>query len=219
MFGLFKRRPGGDGSAPSLDSVRFNTRGYESRGEPRPGQVRVWFTPEGDGLGLYFFAVPPDLPADACSAADLGAFYAAGLRASGGRLVEAAVVRVGGCPAVRVISKTPQQPSGLTYVGSLTLPFRDFSFVVKVQCEERGVTGVREAVLLDRRLATGEVPPVRDGHLALPGWDPDAAGYDAEFPDHPVSRVRRALHRVGESLAVAPGVARLPGFPLPEVPA
>ena len=29
--------------------------------------------------------------------------------------------------------------------------------MLKIQCEERGVTGVREAVLLDEKLGSGEV--------------------------------------------------------------
>src|SRR5262249_15378459 len=159
MFGLFKRGSSGGGSKLSLDAVRFDTTGYESGGEPRPGQVRVWFTPDGDGLGLYLCPVPPDLP-PARAVEELRAFYARSLEASGGRLVETAVLTVGGCAAVRVVFKAPQQPSGMTYVGSVTVPFRDFSFVVKVQCEERGTTGLREAVLLDRRLRAGDVPSV-----------------------------------------------------------
>jgi hypothetical protein len=51
----------------------------------------------------------------------------------------------------------------MTYVGSLTIPFLDFSFVIKVQCEEKGATGIREAVLLDRRLESGEMPSPSDG--------------------------------------------------------
>src|SRR3954447_14507445 len=100
MFGLFKRRSEPPGGTPSLDSVRFDVTGWDYRGEPRPGQVRVWFTPEGDGVGLYFFAVPPDLPPDARSADDLRAFYARGLEPSGGRLVEVSLPQLDGTPAV-----------------------------------------------------------------------------------------------------------------------
>ena len=75
MFGLFKRGPGGGGEKPSLDAVRFDTTGYASQGEPQPGKVRVWHTPEGDGLGVYFSPVPPDLPANAPSVEELAAFY------------------------------------------------------------------------------------------------------------------------------------------------
>jgi hypothetical protein len=39
--------------------------------------------------------------------------------------------------------------TGVTYLGSLTIPFRDFSFVIKVQCWEEGITGLREALLFD----------------------------------------------------------------------
>jgi hypothetical protein len=219
MFGLFKRRPDGSGPTPSLNSIRFDTSDYEYRGEPRPGEVRVWFTPEGDGVGLYFFALSPDLPSGARSVADLRAFYAAKLQASGGQLVETSVVRAGGCPAVLVLFKTPQQPSGMTYVGSLTIPFRDFSYVVKVQCEEGGPTGLRESVLMERRLAAGEIPMASGGRLHMADWNPDAAEFDAEFPDHPLSRLRRVLQRIIASLVAESTIARLPGFPLPAPPA
>lgn len=200
---------------PSLNAVRFDTTGYESRGEPRPGQVRVWFTPDGDGVGLYYFPVPPDLPV-ASSVDELREFYASGLERGGGRMVETSVFKFGACAAVRLIFKTPQQPSGMTYVGSVTIPFRDFSFVIKVQCEERGTTGIREAVLLDRRLRAGDVPSVSGGRMELPGWNPDAEEFDSEFPAHPVSRLRKVLRQVCGSLDVEPEVASLPGFHLPD---
>ncbi len=214
MFGLFERGSGEGGVTPSLDAVGFDTTEYQSGDEPRPGQVRVWFTSDGDRLGLYLFTVPPDLP-PARTADELRTFYARSLEASGGRLVETAGLTVGGCAAVRIIFKTPQQPSGMTYVGSVTIPFRDFSFVVKVQCEERGTTGLREAVLLDRLLQAGSVPSVSGGRTKLPVREPDSEEFDAEFPGHPVSRVRKVLRRVCGSLVVKPGVAGSPGFPLP----
>jgi hypothetical protein len=171
MFGIFKRGPGAGGE-PSLDAVRFDTKGYKYQGEAQPGRVRVWHTPEGDGLGVYFFTVPPDLPANATSVDDLAAFYSRLLGDSGGKLVEARVVEAGGCTAVRTIFSVPQQPSGRTYIGSLTVPFRDFSFVFKCQCPERGMTGSKEAILLDRSMAANEPMQKNDGgfHMSsLPG--------------------------------------------------
>ena len=82
MFGLFKRSSGGGGK-PSLDAVHFDTTGYAAQGEPQPGKVRVWHTPEGDGLGVYLFPVRPDLPANASSLDELAAFYARLLGDSG----------------------------------------------------------------------------------------------------------------------------------------
>src|SRR5262249_1454768 len=108
------------------------------------------------------------------------------------------------------------QPSGRTYVGSLTVPFRDFSFVLKCQCAEGGPTGFKEALLLDRSLAAGEPMKIEDGQFHIPGWDPDAERYDAEFPDHPVARARRVLAHVAGSLVVADEIRKLPGFSLPQ---
>jgi hypothetical protein len=216
MFGVFKRSSGDGGSKPSLDAIHFDATGYASQGEPQAGKVRVWHTPQGDGLGVYFFPVAPDLPANAGSVDELAAFYHRLLGNSGGRLVEVAVVVAGGWPAVRTILSVPQQPSGRTYVGSLTVPFRDFSFVVKCQCAEGGPTGLKEALLFDRSRAANEPMQIEGGRFHIPGWDPDAEEYDAEFPDHPVARARKVLTHVAASMVVAGDVRELPGFALPQ---
>jgi hypothetical protein len=208
-------RKNGEGEKPSLDAVRFDTTGYAAQGEPQPGKVRVWHSPEGDGLGVYFFPVPPDLPANAASVDELASFYQRLLGESGGKLVEAGVVVAGGCPAVRTILSVPQQPSGRTYVGSLTVPFRDFSFVIKCQCEEGGPTGLKEAVLMERSRASGEPMQIEGGRLQIPGWNPDDPKHDAEFPEHPVARVRRVLDHVADTLVLADHARELPGFALP----
>src|SRR5690242_19704616 len=57
LMGLFSRH-----APPSLDSVRFDASGYEAKGDPQPGRQRVWWSPDGDGVGLYVFTIPPDLP-------------------------------------------------------------------------------------------------------------------------------------------------------------
>ena len=215
MFGLSRS----GGAKPSLDAVRFDTTGYAAQGEPQPGKVRVWHTPEGDGLGVYFFPVPPDLPANAGSVGELAASYRRLLGDSGGKLVEVSVVIAGGCPAVRTILSVPQQPSGRTYVGSITVPFRDFSFVIKAQCAEGGPTGLKEAVLFDRSQAANEPMQIEGGRFHLPGWNPDDPKHDVEFPDHPVARARRVLDHVAGTLVVASDVRELPGFALPQEPA
>lgn len=214
MFGLFGRFLARSGVKPTLDSIRFDSAGYEFGGEPEPGQLRLWCTEAGDGLGLFLFMKPPDLPS-ARTLDALRGFYAQGVEASGGHLIEASLLRVAGCPAVKVVIKVPQQPTGMTYVGSITIPFRDFSFVAKVQCKEHGATGFREAVLLDRRMADGEIPAVHRGKMHLPDSELDREEYDAEFPLRPVSRVRQVLRRVCDSLAIDAEVASATGFPLP----
>jgi hypothetical protein len=117
------------------------------------------------------------------------------------------VLQLKGIGAIKLIVKARQQPHGMTYVGSLTFPFASFSFVVKVQCPEYGVTGVREAVVLDSLLR--KYPPEKIEEGLIPGWAADPydssrqdgmmrnvaedEALDAKFPMHPLSRVRRYL--------------------------
>jgi len=213
MFGWFNQ--GGKTAKPSLDSIRFDVAGYTPQGEPQPGKVRTWYTPAGDGLGIYFFSVPPDLPQNAASVDELAAFYRGLLGDSQAKLVEARVVKAGGGSAVRTILSVPQSPSGRTYVGSLTIPFRDFSYVLKCQCPEHGTTGVKAALLFDRSRAANEPMTIEGGRFYIPGFDPDDPKHDVDFPHDPVARVRRVLDHVAGSLVVADEVRQLPGFALP----
>jgi hypothetical protein len=190
-----------------LDSIRFRTDAWTAQGE-HAGQ-RVWFTADGDGVGLNLFPVAPDLPTGLNSLEQLQKFYLSQMSNSAARLVELRVEPLDSCSTVRLIIKMPQNPSGMTYVGSLTLPFRDFSFVIKVQCQEAGITGIREASLLDRLLGSG-----MDPDAAMANLNADDEKYDPEFPGHPLSRLRRILNDIEASLSVGPSVKSAPGFAL-----
>jgi hypothetical protein len=215
MSAFGSRGPGESGGKPSLDGVSFDNTGFTPQGEPETGRIRVWHTPEGDGLGVYFFSVPPNLPPNAGSVDELADFYRRLVGDSGGKLVEVSVSAASGLLVVRTISSAPQKPTGRTYVGSLTLPFRDFSFVIKCQCAEHGTTGVKEAILMARSRAAKEPMTIEGGRFHIPGWNPDDPKHDAAYPNHPVARVRRVLDHVAGSLVVAEDVRGLPGFPLP----
>ncbi len=147
-------------------------------------------------------------------------FYRLAVSNVGLAIIEAETLMIGGCHAIRTIIKVPQQPTGMIYLGSITLPFRDFSFVLKVQCAEQGTTGFREAVVLDRLISSGEVMILSDGKIQ--GWmqDPydasieaplmrnqsEACEYDNQFLDHPLSRARQVLNHVEKTLVIAPEV-------------
>ena len=199
----------------SINDLSFSYDGYDFQGEQEPGRVHVWFTPDGDGLGLYFFPLAPDLPHNAESADQMRLFYQSMLGDSGARVVETSIISIDECAAVQVILSVPQQPSGRTYVASMTLPFLDFSYVLKVQCTEHGTTGVKETVLMDRRLAKGNVA-ISDGKVDISDWNPDLEEYDIEFPNHPVARARRVLAHLRQSVTLTNIVKQSPRFPLPE---
>ena len=114
----------------------------------------------------------------------------------------------------------------MSYMVALTFPFRECSFVVSVMCREQGMTGLRDTVVA----AALEVVPLGPGWTCGDGqpwfrdpYDPnwvggprrnrsDDASYDAQFPDHPLSRARaylELLRRVElppEARALAPFV-------------
>lgn len=203
---LFGQRP-----SASPDSVTFDSTRYAFQGD-RDG-ARVWSLPEGGGVGLYFFPRRPDLPA-AASIDHLREFYAAQM---GARLevVECRVLLLDGVRSIWLIAKKlDEQTRGALYLGSLTIPFRDFSFVIKIQCYEQGVTGMREALLVEEavRKGTGRV----DGDRFVPiGWSFDDEQFDDRLPQHPLSRVRRELRHIASSVQIEPTVRDAARFELP----
>jgi hypothetical protein len=206
-------RPAGR-TSPRRDWI--NLVGDEIAFECDTGDVRVWRFSDGDGVGVYFFNLEPDLP----KSVEFASFVARTrdtVAASGAALVECNVVTVDYTPAIRQITKMPQKPTGMTYLGAFTLPFAKFSYVVKVQCEERGVTGVREAVLLDEALHDKTVAISPESSTPIDGdWDPDSERFDDRFPTHPLSRMRRHLRYLQSCISVDKAVLRHARFPLPQ---
>ncbi len=198
----------GKGTArASIESVSFDATGYSL--QQSSDDVRLWFTPEGDELGVYFFEKRPDLPP---RLDDLRSTYETQLRASGGAVVEVSAVHVDECRAVKTIVKLPQPESGLTYVASITIPFRDFSFVLKVICGENGVTGLREAVLLAKHMAAGGIARLAEGRLQVPGFEPDNERFDPDFSTHPLARARRTMGHVSATVRVDAVLKKAPAF-------
>jgi hypothetical protein len=200
---------------PAIDALSFDASAWKYHGEPQPNQMRLWQTPDHDAVSLHFFAIAPDLPR-VRSTQEISAFYADGLKSSEATIVECNLAQVAHCPAIRLIIKVPQKPHGIMYQGVFTLPFRDFSFVIKIQCAEVGTTGVREAVLLDERIKSGDTPNVSGSGPVFPDWNPDAQEHDVRFPAHPISRLRRLLEHVNRTATMAASVSQFPRFHLLE---
>ena len=190
---FFNRRP-----PASPNSVAFDAARYEYQGD-RDG-TRVWFLPEGGGVGLYFFPSRPDLPT-AATADQLQKFYAAKM-AGHLQLVECRLLPLDGVPSIWLIAKgQDEQTRAAVYLGSLTIPFRDFSFVIKIQCQEQGATGMREALLVDEALRNGIGR--MEGEQFVPfGWCFDDEQFDNRLPHHPLSRVRRELRSIASSFQI-----------------
>lgn len=123
---------------------------------------------------------------------------------SRGAIVSVDAVSVAQRPGTQLIYKWEKLPA-YAYTGMLFLQLDGFGYVIVISAEEQGTTGIREAVVTDRLF--------EEGKLTLEtyesGWfrDPYDAGYrgrilrslsddeayDSEFPDHPLSKIRRTL--------------------------
>jgi hypothetical protein len=88
----------------------------------------------------------------------------------------------------------------MIYLASLTVPFADHSCVIKFQCNERGVTGMRETVVMERLLAQGEVDFNNLGNVATIA---DREEYDSLFPDHPLAKARRIIREIIPTVKVS----------------
>ena len=205
---FFNRKP------LTLASLAFEAPGWQV--QESNARKQVWAHPgHAAVLSLHFFDVPPDLPVRPEDKPALQAYYRNMIQAQHGGLVE---VAAGVLPNTRInviktIFKVPREPRGTGYIGSLTLPFRQCSYVVKIQAEEAGMTGMREAVIADKLFREGKIS---FGENDLPGWaadpyDPawkqgtlmnlaEREEYDHLFPGHPLTIVRDGLKAAAANL-------------------
>jgi hypothetical protein len=91
------------------------------------------------------FTCWPDIPVPLTALAELRDFWRRDVKKSGLGMVSVDILPIHGVPTIRTVFKVPERPHGriIAYLGALTLPFADFSYVVKVECRERFETGLR----------------------------------------------------------------------------
>lgn len=185
----------------------------------------VWVNPEESALiSLNFFDIQPDLPTIK-NLDFLKDFYRNSISEANGGVVEVSLLTVNNVPSVKTIFKIPQPERGMTYIASVTIPFENCSFVIKIQAAEVGTTGIRDAVVLNEMLMSGEVTLGED---RLENWfeDPynpnfkngtlinksEQEKYDTEFPEHPLSVARKAIIDAVRQTVFKPEINELAGF-------
>ncbi|WP_202918973.1 hypothetical protein [Saccharothrix deserti] len=191
--------------------IAFDTTGFQQHDQT------TWFNPgNGDQVSLNYFDLVPDLPASLDDMPKLRHDLAVTIGEIG-CLIEAHLVRLGDVPALFQVVKVPipNQPTGQAFLGSFTVPRANSSAVLKLQAVERGTTGVREAVLLpeigfDNWVMPHPYAPELEGRLPFHAGDDPR--FDAQFADHPLSRVRAWAHHTVRTARVDPRFAALPPF-------
>jgi hypothetical protein len=191
--------------------LAFDTTGLQRHDE------RTWFDPRtGDQVSLTYFDLEPDLPAS-LEELPLLRQRLAHVLAEAGTLVEAHVVTIDSVPALYQVVKLPipGRQTGLMFVAALTVPKATGSVVLQVLCQEGNTSGIRESMVSAQIGFENCFPP----HPYAPGlqgvlpWNvADDQRWDAQFPEHPLSRARVWAHRTIRTARVDPNFARLPPF-------
>jgi hypothetical protein len=210
---FWKRLIPGKRTGPELIKLDADELSYQGQMGLR---ARIWSFADGDRVALHFREGQPDLP----QAADVEEFlaqYQSRIAHDGAKLVECATVELAQFRGLEAIVKDPQDPTGMVYWGELTLPFESFSFVIRIQCRERGNSGLREVLLLDEALDGDEFEVDPQSEQPAPDWNPDSSRFDGRFPDHPVARVRTRLASVRAWLSFDERLQAQRQFQLPSI--
>jgi hypothetical protein len=210
----------------SIDAVQFDTSGLKGL-ESTPNCKR-WSSGRALEVSLRCIEMPPDIPCALSNKEGIRDYFRRCAIQGGGGLVEADVIKIGQVPCAKTIVKVPQQPSGTAYVGSITIPLAQGSYIIRVQSVETGITGMRESAILNNLTAAGKVT-ISDGGV-LQNWERDpydpkikgddlvlrnqseAERYDKLFATHPLTRVRVALKAILRTIKLDKSVLMAPPF-------
>lgn len=217
MFSLFGK------NKASIKSIEIPNFGWRKVNEN--DNIIQWINPqETMAISINFFDLAPDLPTITNLDA-LRRYYRQSIAAVNGGIIAIDILALKNIPVVRTIFKTPQQPSGMTYLAALTIPFENCSYVVKVQCAECGTTGIRDAVIGQKLLLNGTLKVGENGYenwFSDPYDDTFKSGtlmkqseqsiYDKDFPDHPLTQARMIIEQLSKELIFKPEMEQLSPF-------
>lgn len=178
---------------------------------------RTWFDPRtGDQVSLTYIGLVPDIPAPLDDLPHLRRELAAET-AETGSIIEAHVVSLDGVQALYQLIKLPIPglDTGLAFIAAFTVPRAECSVVLRIQCAEEHLTGLRESTVAAQVGFENCFPPhpyAPDVHGQLPYSLADEAAWDQQFPEHPLTRARSWAHHTLATAKVDPRFAALPPF-------
>lgn len=217
MFSLSKRRK------VNINSISIPDFGW-TRSKDDKSIIQCINPEQTIACSVHFFELPPDIPTIKNIEA-LRSFYRHSIANANGGLIEVELCQKDKMSFIRTIIKLRQGHAGMTYIASLTLPFKTCSFVIKVQAVEAGMTGMRESIIADRLISTNVISLDENGYsnwFADP-YDSSFQGgllmnrsehdtYDAEFPDHPLTQARQLLKQIENGFQWKAELETIPAF-------
>ena len=198
-----------------LDLIKVETK--HSQPDELDSSKKVFYLNDYDDLSINFFNLPPDITAKNDTDVELQNNYRKVAYESGVAIIEVKKVKLEAFDSIKTIFKFPMQPQGMAYIGSYTIPFKNFSYVIKVQCIEQGTTGIRDNTIFELMIRNGKVK-LNPEKKTVEGWmrDPydesvhlpfmmnlsEAEEFDTQFPEHPLSRMRKFLKQIEETIKI-----------------
>lgn len=213
---------------PTINSLKFNTFNWNLVEDTK--HKKNWVNKEQTALaGIQFFDNhPSDIPAKLNDINTIRNHYRNMIveQIEGG-LIRCEISNLKGNDAIEMIVKQPNQPSGMTYNGSFIIPFKGYNFVVKMQAVEGGMTGMREAITMDKWMKENGAPKTdENGKMIGFANDPydksftkgrlmnysEKEEFDKDFPNHPLTIVRSKMKEIKESISFADEISKLEKF-------
>lgn len=207
----------------TIDSVVIHDFGWEK--VMTSEDALQWINPEKTmALHVNFFEKKPDLPS-LKKIDGIRDFYRQQLAQNNGGLIQVDFTELAEHRAIQTIFKLPQEPSGIVYLASLTIPFHHCSYVIKIQAPEVGITGIRESAVANKLLYKGEITSGENGYenwAADPYDDSFSEGtlmnkseeamYDADFTKHPLTKARELISQIAKEIQFKPEIKKLRRF-------
>ena len=177
----------------------------------REPTAAYWRDPTGDVISLTLFPVDQPLALPMLSdTKSLQNYCRAVAESQSSGLVEVTSTVSAEGPCVAYIYKRLRIPA-FTFFGVVATPVTHGTWTWVIVAYERGTTGVREAIITSKLVEAGQLTlGSYEASWAQDPYDPsyrgvdrktlryvsDAEEYDAAFPDHPLTKVRRELRRL-----------------------
>ena len=194
MFSLLKKKP-------KVTTIEIPHVNCQLKKEDK--YTKQWLSNEYPSiLSVNFFDKEPDIP----SMVNLQLtrdFYRRSLALSGGGILEIELDKLKGLSCIRTIFKVPQTPKGITYIGAYTIPFKSYSYVLKIQAMEMDPTGSREAIVSHEMMKKSSLDEMTKNWSFYPYDSKIKTGnlmnvsekriHDIKFPNHPLTLVRNTL--------------------------
>ena len=181
----------------SIDSVKLNS--AELTKVEKSETRFVLRTQEGDLVEIGFCPDPTPCPYRLDQLKELEAMSAQSFERSGNTQVSFAVKEYGGVTCLESVLEARQKPYGVRCTGSLVVPRKRFTYFINIYAPERGTTGLRDAIIFDRVCDEIGWDAAKEQAGSLE-WEGYKEKYDEEFPNHPLSRVRKFLKLLAASI-------------------